>query len=173
MESQKKFAMSPSILAELGDAVSETQIFRDEVTLLCPKHRLLEVLQALRDTQQFDMFTFATCVDYYPGEPRFGILYQLYSTTRNIRVRVKVMLSGNDRSVPSACSVYHAANWPEREMYDLFGIHFEGHPDLRRIMMPPGYEGHPLLKENPAKVEEVAFSFNRARAWEDKPHPQE
>ncbi len=173
MNAQITSNFDASVLAELGEAVSDTQVFRDEVTLLCPKQRLLDVLRHLRDTHQFDMLTFATCVDYYPREPRFGILYQLYSTARNIRVRVKVMLGEFDRSLPSACGVYRAANWPEREIYDLFGITFEGHPDLRRIMMPPGWEGHPLLKENPVKVEEVAFSFNRARVMEDKPHPQE
>jgi NADH-quinone oxidoreductase subunit C len=165
--------MGSAVLADLGDAVSSTQTFRDEVTLFCSKERVVEVLEYLRDTQKFDMLTDETCVDYYPQEPRFGILYQLYATTRNIRVRVKVMLSENDRSITSVCGVYRAANWLEREIYDLFGITFEGHPDLRRIMMPAGWEGHPLLKENPAKVEEVAFSFNRERVTADKPHPQE
>jgi NADH-quinone oxidoreductase subunit C len=137
------------------------------------KDRVVEVLLYLRDAQQFDMLTDETCVDYYPKEPRFGILYQLYSVSRNIRVRVKVMLSEYDRSISTVCAVYQAANWLEREIYDLFGIGFEGHPDLRRIMMPPGWEGHPLLKEVPAKVEEVAFSFNRERVDTDKPRAHE
>jgi NADH-quinone oxidoreductase subunit C len=173
MNQQITSEMGSAVLADLGDAVSSTQTFRDEVTLFCSKERVVEVLKYLRDTQKFDMLTDETCVDYYPQEPRFGILYQLYATTRNIRVRVKVMLSENDRSITSVCGVYRAANWLEREIYDLFGITFEGHPDLRRIMMPADWEGHPLLKENPAKVEEVAFSFNRERVTADKPHPQE
>jgi NADH-quinone oxidoreductase subunit C len=165
--------LGPTVLAALGDAVGDVQVFRDEVTLLTTKDRIVEVLLHLRDVQQFDMLTYETCVDYYPKEPRFGIIYQLYSLSRNIRVRVKVMLSEYDRTIPSVCSVYQAANWPEREIYDLFGIGFDGHPDLRRIMMPPGWEGHPLLKEVPAKVEEVAFSFNRERVDADKPRAQE
>jgi NADH-quinone oxidoreductase subunit C len=162
-----------SVLAALGDAVSDTLVFRDEIILLTTRERVVEVITYLRDSQQFDMLTDETCVDYYPREPRFGILYQLYSTTRNMRVRVKLMLSENDRSVPTVNGVYKAANWLEREMYDLFGINFEGHPDLRRIMMPPGWQGHPLLKESPVKVEEVAFSFNRERIDANKPYAQE
>lgn len=160
-------------LVALGDAVSETLTFRDEITLMTTRERVVQVLTYLRDMQQFDMLTDETCVDYYPREPRFGIIYQLYSTTRNLRVRVKLMLSELDRSAPSVVAVYKAANWLEREMYDLFGISFTGHPDLRRIMMPPGWEGHPLLKEHPVKVEEVAFSFNRERVDSTKPFAQE
>lgn len=166
-------ATAASAVAALGDAVDDMRVFRDEVTLHTSKTRVLEVLTYLRDSQQFDMLTDETCVDYLPAEPRFGILYQLYSISRNIRVRVKVMLSGSDRVIVSACSVYRAANWLEREIYDLFGINFENHPDLRRIMMPPGWEGHPLLKENPVKVEEVAFTFNRERIEATKPRAQE
>ena len=161
------------MLAALGEVVSETRVFRDEVTLFVAKEHIVEVLQYLHDVEKFDMLTDETCVDYLPREPRFGIIYQLYSTTRGIRVRVKVMLSENDRSIQSACGVYRSANWLEREIYDLFGITFPGHPDLRRIMMPPDWVGHPLLKENPVKVEEVAFSFNRERVMADKPHAQE
>jgi NADH-quinone oxidoreductase subunit C len=165
--------LGSTVLAALGEAVSDVRVFRDEVTLITTKERVIEVLQHLRDSEHFEMLTDETCVDYYPKEPRFGILYQLYSLSRNIRVRVKVMLSEYDRSIATACGVYKAANWMEREIYDLFGITFEGHPDLRRIMMPPGWEGYPLLKENPVKVEEVAFSFNRDRIDAEKPYAQE
>jgi NADH-quinone oxidoreductase subunit C len=173
MSDQITVQFDAGVLAALGDAVSDTQVFRDEITLMTTRERVVEVLTYLRDTQQFDMLTDETCVDYFPQEPRFGILYQLYSTTRNMRVRVKLMLSEYDRNVPTACGVYKAANWLEREMYDLFGMGFDGHPDLRRIMMPPGWEGHPLLKENPVKVEEVAFSFNRERVEGTKTFAQE
>ena len=173
MTEQLNATFDSSVLAALGDAVSDVSVFRDEITLRVPRERVIQVLTYLRDTQQFDMLTDETCVDYYPREPRFGILYQLYSVPRNLRVRVKTMLSENERSLESACGVYVAANWLEREMYDLFGILFTNHPDLRRIMMPPGWEGHPLLKENPVKVEEVAFSFNRERVDAQKPRAQE
>jgi NADH-quinone oxidoreductase subunit C len=172
-EQVSRTSFDPNVLAALGDAVSDVSVFRDEITLHAPKERVIQVLTYLRDVQQFDMLTDETCVDYLPREPRFAIIYQLYSLALNIRVRVKTMLSENDRTVDSACGVYLAANWLEREIYDLFGIMFNNHPDLRRIMMPPGWEGHPLLKENPVKVEEVAFSFNRERVDANKPRAQE
>jgi NADH-quinone oxidoreductase subunit C len=162
-----------AVLAALGDAVNKVVVFRDEVTLITTRERVIEVLTHLRDVQKFDMLTDETAVDYYPQEPRFGVLYQIYSTARNIRVRVKVMLSEYDAVMPTACGVFVAANWLEREIWDLFGIRFEGHPDLRRIMMPAGWQGHPLRKENPVKVEEVAFTFNRERIAADKPHALE
>ena len=165
--------LGAAVLAALGDCLSDVRVFRDEVTLITTRERIVVVLTYLRDAQEFNMLIDETCVDYLPKEPRFGIIYQLYSISRNIRVRVKVMLSESNRSIATATGVYCAANWLEREMYDLFGINFEGHPDLRRIMMPAGWEGHPLLKESAVKVEEVAFSFNRERVEANKPRAQE
>lgn len=165
--------LSDLLKSALGDAIAETVVFRDEITLIVPRERVVEVLTHLRDAQRFDMLTDETCVDYYPKEPRFGIVYQLYSIPRNIRVRVKVMLSEYDASVPSAVGVYRNANWLEREIYDLFGIQFEGHPDLRRILLPPDWQGHPLRKEVPVTVEENAFSFNRERVDAEKPYATE
>jgi len=157
----------------LGNEIADVVVFRDEVTLNVPRERVIEVLTHLRDVQQFNMLTDETCVDYYPREPRFGILYQLYSIPRNIRVRVKVMLSEYDASLPTATGLYRNANWLEREIYDLFGIHFEGHPDLRRILLPPDWQGHPLRKEVPVAVEENAFTFNRERVDAGKAYATE
>ena len=154
-------------------AVQEIVEALSEATLVTTRERLIEVLTYLRDQQQFEMLADETCVDYFPKEPRFAIVYHLNSLTRTLRVRVKVFFTEYDKVVPSACGVYTNANWLEREMYDLFGVTFEGHPDLRRIMMPAGYEGHPLLKEVPVTVEEVAFSFNRQRIDADKPYAHE
>lgn len=154
--------------ATLGDAILDTVVFRGEVTLVTSRERLVEVLAHLRDAEKFEMLTDATCVDFYPEEPRFALVYQLTSLERATRARVKVMLSENDRSAPTVSGVYPNANWLEREMYDLFGIRFEGHPDLRRILLPADYQGHPLLKEVPVTVEEVAFSFNQRRINENK-----
>lgn len=157
-----------SLAAALGDAITDTVVFRDEITLITSRERIVEVLTHLRDTERFDMLTDETCVDYLPREPRFALVYLLTSLERAIRVRVKVWLGGADRIAPSVTSVYTSANWMEREIYDLFGIQFDNHPDLRRIMMPADYEGHPLLKEVPVTVEEVAFSFNRRRIDDTK-----
>lgn len=165
--------LTQALREALSDGIADVVVFRDEVTLNVPRERVIEVLTHLRDVQQFDMLTDETCVDYYPREPRFGILYQLYSIPRNIRVRVKVMLSEYDASLPTATGLYRNANWLEREIYDLFGIRFEGHPDLRRILLPPDWQGHPLRKEVPVTVEENAFTFNRARVDAEKPYATE
>jgi NADH-quinone oxidoreductase subunit C len=165
--------LTQALRQALGNDIAEVVVFRDEVTLNVPRERVIEVLTHLRDVQQFDMLTDETCVDYYPREPRFGVLYQLYSIPRNIRVRVKVMLSEYDASLPTATGIYRNANWLEREIYDLFGIHFEGHPDLRRILLPPDWQGHPLRKEVPVTVEENAFTFNRERVDAEKPYATE
>lgn len=161
------------IAAGLGDAVVETVVAHGEVTLVTTRERIVETLTSLRDQQQFEMLVDETCVDYYPKEPRFAIVYQLNSLSRRLRLRVKVFLSEYDKVIPTATGVYASANWLEREIYDLFGVTFDGHPDLRRILMPAGYEGHPLLKEVPVTVEEVAFSFNRRRIDADKPYARE
>ncbi len=165
--------LAQTLRTALADAIQEVVVFRDEVTLVVPRERVIEVLTHLRDMQRFEMLTDETCVDYYPREPRFGILYQLYSLSRNLRVRVKVMLSEYDPVIPTVCGVYRNANWAEREIYDLFGIHFEGHPDLRRILLPADYQGHPLRRDVPVAVEENAFSFNRARIDAQKPYATE
>lgn len=165
--------LTQSYITEMGDAVTEVVVFRDEVTLIVPKARVVEVLTHLRDMQKFEMLSDETCVDYYPREPRFGMIYQLTSLSRNMKVRVKTMLSEYDAVVPSAMSVYRNANWLEREIYDLMGIVFDEHPDLRRIMLPPDWQGHPLRKEVPVTVEENAFSFNRERIDAEKPYAHE
>lgn len=153
--------------------VANTTVFRDEVTLHVGAEQLLALLAHLKNEQKFEMLVDVTCVDYLPKEPRFGVLYQLNSLSRNMRVRVKVMLSEFDATVPSACSVYRNADWLEREVYDLFGIQFAGHLDLRRILLPLDYEGHPLRRDVPYTVEEVAFSFNRERIDASKPRATE
>ncbi len=165
--------LTQSYITALGDAVSEVVVFRDEITLIVPKARVVEVLTHLRDAQKFEMLSDETCVDYYPREPRFGMIYQLTSLSRGMKVRVKAMLSEYDATLPSVVGVYRNANWLEREIYDLMGIVFEGHPDLRRIMMPLDWQGHPLRKEVPVTVEENAFSFNRERIDAGKPFAQE
>jgi NADH-quinone oxidoreductase subunit C len=162
-----------SFAKALGDAIADIVVFRDEVTLIVPRERIVEVLTHLRDAQRFDMLADETCVDYYPKEPRFGIVYQLNSLSRAMRVRVKVLLSEYDASVPTAVGVYRNADWLEREIYDLFGISFDGHPDQRRIMLPPDWQGHPLRRDVPVLVEENAFSFNRERIDAQKPYVTE
>ena len=153
--------------------VDKTVVFRDEVTLHTTREKAIDLLRHLRDEQRFEMLTDETCVDYFPHEPRFGILYQLYSLSCNMRVRVKVMLGEHDATMPTATGLWKNANWMERELYDLFGLVFDGHPDLRRILMPSDYQGHPLRKEVPVTVEENQFSFNFRRVDDGKIYASE
>jgi NADH-quinone oxidoreductase subunit C len=122
-----------------------------DVVVLVEREGLVAALTALRDDAEtrFEMLTDLTAVDYLGRTPRFEVVYQLYSLSRNHRLRVKVPVPEDDPVVPSAVEVWKAANWTEREVWDMFGIRFSGHPDLRRILMYPEFEGHPLRKDYP------------------------
>jgi NADH/F420H2 dehydrogenase subunit C len=111
-----------------------------------PPHGVIDLLMHLRDVEQFDMLIDLTAVDR-PNEPaRFEIVYILYSLPHNLRIRVKTRAAENE-AVPSAVAVYAGANWLEREVFDMFGIRFDGHPDLKRILLPEDWTGFPLRKE--------------------------
>lgn len=135
--------------------------FRDEVTLLIPPEENTAVAAILRDEFDFDMLSALTAVDYYPQTtPRFHMVYIFYSTKNKVYLNVRAPLDGNEPSIKTMETVYPSANWREREVWDLFGIKFDGHSDLRRIMMPPDWVGHPLRKDYPLGWEEVQFTFN-------------
>ena len=110
-----------------------------------------EVCAILRDDSglQFNFFSDVTCVDWYPSEPRFEVIYHLFSIPKKLRLRLKVKLSGHDPCLESVTSVWPAANFYEREVFDLFGVRFTGHPHLERLLMPDNWEGHPLRKDFP------------------------
>jgi NADH-quinone oxidoreductase subunit C len=103
----------------------------------------------LKYDRKFVRLSSVTAVDRYPAEPRFEVVYHLHSIEGNERVRLKCRLGGGQPEIDSVTSVWRSANWYEREVFDLFGIRFAGHPDLRRIMMPDDWEGHPLRKDYP------------------------
>ncbi|WP_412049134.1 NADH-quinone oxidoreductase subunit C [Hoeflea sp. Naph1] len=145
-------------LQELADYLSETkrdlidgvEIAFDELTVLAQPAKLIDLITFLRDDARCKFVSFIDCcgVDW-PGRPeRFDVVYHLLSPRQNMRIRLKVMTS-EDAPVPSITSVYPGADWFEREAYDLFGILFTGHPDLRRILTDYGFEGHPLRKDFP------------------------
>jgi NADH-quinone oxidoreductase subunit C len=123
----------------------------DEVTVTVPRDRLIETLGALRDEDElgFGFLADLSCTDWPGRDPRIWMAYHLLSLERNHRVRVKAGLPADDLRIASATSVFASANWQEREVYDLFGVEFEGHPDLERILMPSDWEGHPLRKDHP------------------------
>jgi NADH-quinone oxidoreductase subunit C len=137
------------------DAGSAAEIleFRGELTLIIPRERLLRIADFLRtDSElQFNFLSDISPVDRFPIEPRFEVNYHLLSLNLSQRVRLKVRLSGGDPVIPSVTSIWPGANWHEREAFDLFGIQFGGHPDLRRLLMPDEWEGYPLRKDYPVE----------------------
>jgi NADH-quinone oxidoreductase subunit C len=140
---------------------AEVQEFRGEITLLVSPEFHLEAARTLRDEFEFNMLLDETAVDYFPQEsPRFHIVYHLYSMSQNLVLRLRVPLDGSQPSVQTLEPVYPNANWKEREIWDMFGIRFEGHSDMRRILMPDDWEGYPLRKDYPLGYEEVEFTFN-------------
>ncbi len=144
--------MTPDELAErIRSRYAETIVARGEVTVVVPRERLLDALRFLREDEglALDFFSDVTATDWPGREPRYWVAYELYSMRHKHRVRVKVGLPAEDPTVPSATALYPAANWPERECFDFYGVIFEGHPDLTRIFMPDDWDGHPLRKDEP------------------------
>lgn len=147
-----------AITERFGASASEAYT---EVTLLVAADKIVPALTALRDEFGFDMLPVETAVDYYPQtQPRFHVVYIVYSTVNHAYLNLRAPVNAEPAEIETVETVYPSANWREREIWDLFGIHFTGHSDLRRIMMPPNWEGHPLRKDYPLGYEEVQFTFN-------------
>jgi NADH-quinone oxidoreductase subunit C len=122
----------------------------------------------------FELLSAMTAVDYWPEEkPRFHVIYQLTSVSQNLSLTLRVPVPGTNPSLPTVSGIYRNANWRERELWDMFGIKFEGHPDLRRILMPADWEGHPLRKDYPLGYEEPQFTFNFEEIDLRKPYAKE
>ncbi|MFB3825380.1 MAG: NADH-quinone oxidoreductase subunit C [Bryobacteraceae bacterium] len=130
-------------------AVLGGKLDRGEVTLEIRADRIAAVCGFLKNEQGFTRLSTVTAVDRHPSEPRFEIVYHLHSIERNLRLRLKCRIPGEDPEIDSVASVWRAANWYERETWDLFGVRFRNHPDLRRIMLPEDWSGHPLRKDYP------------------------
>ena len=141
--------------------LQDAEIIHYPPTLMVEPDKIVEVCQVLRDEFDFNFLCELTAVDYWPEqEPRFNVIYGFYSHANNVRMALRVPLNGDTPSLPSIEGLYKGANWHERELWDMFGIHFDGHSDLRRILMPYDWEGHPLRKDYPLGYEEPQFSFN-------------
>ena len=151
--SQNANVVVESLRSWSPQAVSEVIEFRGETTIVVPRNLLRDVAERCRaDARlQCNLLTDATCLDRYPVEPRFELNYFLVSIPRRKRVRLQVRLTGQDPVVDSLVPVWPGANWLEREIFDLFGIRFNGHPDLRRILLPEDWEGHPLRRDFPVE----------------------
>jgi NADH-quinone oxidoreductase subunit C len=149
-------AIFQRLTERLDSRIVETHNRLGDHTAVVECAALIELLSFCRDDPQlhFDMLMDLTAVDYlkYPGRedgPRFEVVYHLYSVSHNHRVRIKTRVEEDDPAVPSVVELWPIANWFEREVWDMFGIRFEGHPDLRRILMYEEFKGHPLRKDYP------------------------
>lgn len=149
----------------------QTTEFAGEPTLLLPLETIVGAAQAIHDEFGFDLLSVLTAVDYWPAEnPRFHLFYRFTSIPKRLTLNVRVPVPGISPSAPTIEAIYKNANWKEREVYDMFGIHFEGHSDLRRLLMPQDWEGHPLRKDYPLGYEEPQYSFNFDEIYARKPH---
>ncbi len=153
MEELKSDPALACLLSWNAAAVEGAKQDRGQLTIYVQREQIREACAILRDNPacRFEGLMDVTCVDWYPQEPRFEVVYQLLSYTKKARIRLKVKLNGDDAALESVTSVWLAANFYEREVADLFGIHFAGHPNPLRILMPEDWEGHPLRKDYPVE----------------------
>jgi NADH-quinone oxidoreductase subunit C len=139
------------LMDALPGVVVETHAHVGDATAVVERERIGDVLEFLRDDPEleFDMLTDLCAVDHLPRVPRFEVVYHLYSVPINQRVRIKARVPEDDPEIASVVALYASADWMEREVFDLYGIRFPGHPDLRRILLYDEFEGHPLRKDYP------------------------
>ena len=137
--------------SRFADAILEAGEFRGELTVVVPKERIVDICRFLKEDPQlqFDFLADVFGIDMYTPTKRFGVIYNLYSLKNKYRIRLKVFTEEEDPKIPTMTGVYGTANWHEREVFDMFGIIFEGHPDLRRVYMPEDFEHYPLRKDFP------------------------
>jgi NADH-quinone oxidoreductase subunit C len=155
---------------EFGLTASE---YRGDASLVLPAEKIVAVCQRMQGLG-FEMLSALTAVDYWPEEqPRFHVIYEFTSISKALRLEIRVPVPGINPSVPTVSAIYRNANWRERELWDMFGIKAEGHPDLRRILMPADWEGHPLRKDYPLGYEEPQFTFNFEEINLRKPYAKE
>jgi NADH-quinone oxidoreductase subunit C len=150
-EALQQDPVAAALAARLGDAITGGHQDLGETALeIAPAH-IVEVGQFLRDDQKFEQLSSVTCVDWHPREPRFEIVYHLRSYQRKLILRLKCRVAAENEAyaIDSLYPVWKSADWYEREIFDLFGVTFRNHPDLRRILMPENWQGHPLRKDYP------------------------
>lgn len=148
-ENLKEHATAAAVDSLDAGAVLGGKFDRGELSLEISPAGIVRVCRFLKDDLRFVRLSTVTAVDWYPAEPRFEVVYHLHSLDRNERLRLKCRLPGSAPEIDSVTCVWQGANWYERETFDLFGVRFRNHPDLRRIMLPEDWEGHPLRKDAP------------------------
>jgi len=138
---------------EFKESILDIIEFRGETTIKVKKEDIVKISKFLHDDPDlsYDYLSDVVGVDYLGRKPRFEVVYHLYSIKNNTRLRLKVGVDEKNAQVETVTTVWKSANWPERESYDLFGIKFKNHPDLRRILLPDEWKGHPLRKDYPLK----------------------
>jgi NADH-quinone oxidoreductase subunit C len=141
---------------KFGDAIREATLDRKQAIILVTADKLRDISRYIRDAEQFDMLADLTAVDWPKREKRFDIILNLYSFPKNERLRLKAH-AGENEPVPSVVEIWPAANWLERECYDMFGIIFEGHPNLKRILLPDEWQGFPLRKDYDILKQDTAW----------------
>jgi len=162
--------LGQTIASALGGVVTGQQVILGELAITTTVNELIKVMRFLRDDErcQFVSFVDVTAVDWPSRERRFDVVYHLLSPRKNCRIRVKVEVA-EGTSVPSIIGVFPGANWFERETYDLYGVPFTGHPDMRRLLTDYGFEGHPLRKDFPLTgFVEVRYDDEQKRVVYDK-----
>src|SRR5215469_7823084 len=145
----EKFSDEPAVRA-LANLAGDAKFDRGELTIAVARENIMAACESIQ-LAGYNFFEDVTAIDWYPSEPRFQLSYSILSHSLKRRIRVVVRLAGDDASIDSITGVWPAANFYEREVFDLFGIHFGGHPNLRRIMMPEDWNGHPLRKDYPVE----------------------
>jgi len=139
-----------ALRGELGEAIESARSFAGELTLVLKRESVAQVAASLKTKHQFTYLIDVCGADYPKRTPRFDVVYHLHSFAANRRIRLKVA-TDEGNSVPTVCGVWKAANWPEREVYDMYGVRFEGHPDMTRILLWEGFNGYPLRKDFPVE----------------------
>jgi NADH-quinone oxidoreductase subunit C len=156
------------IAHELRDANTEailgTEFARDRAVLLVAPEHIPFAVGALM-AKGYTFVTSVHGVDYYPEEPRLGVLYEMLDMREVDRISVKARVPIDDARIPTIVDLFPGADWDEREVFDMFGVTFEGHPDLRRILMPEDFEGHPQRRDYPIGGEPVLFTYNEEKNY--------
>jgi NADH-quinone oxidoreductase subunit C len=147
-----------------SDSILDTEFHRGRATLIANPAKVKAVLQHLQG-KGYTMIASLHGVDYYPDEPRLGVLYEMLDRQRVDRISVKARVHTEDPHIESIVDLFPGAEFPEREVYDMFGVVFEGHPDLRRILMPEDYEGFPQRRDFPVGGEPVLFTYNEEQNY--------
>ncbi len=153
LEQLKSHPAIAKLIAWNPVAVEAAKFDRDEISIYIERSLIRDACELLRDEADcpFNYLADLTCVDWFPSEPRFEVIYHLLSIAKKERVRLKVRLDGSSPALDSVTAVWPGANYFEREVYDLFGVRFAGHPYLRRLLMPEDWEGYPLRKDYPVE----------------------